>query len=131
MRFAAVARVTAERWVTCRVKDHIQLGLVPGDELDVHSTICDEIRQSGHAVVIDHLLNDVAFCGHPTPERYGFQSYISMPIWLSDGSFFGTLSAIDPDPHSLSTSETIEMFEMFAPVIGSLLNTVRQARQAQ
>lgn len=100
MGFAAIARVTDDRWVACAVKDDIAFGLEPGGELSLETTICHEIRQSGTAVVIDHVAEDPAFCGHHTPARYGFQSYISMPIVLPDGTFFGTLCAIDPSPPS-------------------------------
>jgi GAF domain-containing protein len=96
MGFAAVARVTEDHWVTCGVRDDIGFGLKPGSELRVETTICHEIRQSGTAVVIDHVAEDAAFRGHPTPAMYGFQSYISVPILLPNGSFFGTLCAIDP-----------------------------------
>ena len=41
-----------------------------------------------------------------------------MPIRLPDGTFFGTLCAIDPEPHRLNTPEIVAMFEMFAEVIG-------------
>jgi DNA-binding NtrC family response regulator len=37
-----------------------------------------QIRQSGAPVIIDHVAQDRAFCRHPTPAMYGFQSYISM-----------------------------------------------------
>ena len=77
-----------------------------------------------HAVIIDHVAEDPAFCAHHTPAMYGFQSYISMPIRLADGIFFGTLCAIDPEPHRLNTPETIGMFEMFAEVIGYYLSTI-------
>lgn len=50
------------------------------------------------AVVIDHVAENPKWSGHHTPAMYGFQSYISMPIILSDGSLFGTLCAIDPRP---------------------------------
>src|SRR5687768_2718497 len=53
MGFAAVARVTEDRWVACAVQDEIEFGLVPGGELEVVTTICNEIRQSGRAVIID------------------------------------------------------------------------------
>jgi signal transduction histidine kinase len=53
MGFAAVARVTDDRWVCCAVRDEIAFGLAPGGELEVETTICHEIRQSGEAVVID------------------------------------------------------------------------------
>ena len=55
MGFAAVARVTRDRWVACAVRDEIAFGLLPGGELDVKTTICDEIRDNGRAVIIDHV----------------------------------------------------------------------------
>ncbi len=124
MRFAAVARVTSDRWIACSVRDDIGFGLKPGSELEIGTTICHEIRQSGQAVIIDHVAEDPTFSAHRTPAIYGFQSYISMPIRLADGTFFGTLCAIDPEPHRLNTPETIGMFEMFAEVIGYHLSAI-------
>ena len=124
MRFAAVARVTEDRWIACSVRDDINFGLKPGGELKVETTLCHEIRQSGEAVIIDHVAEDPVYARHHTPRLYGLQSYISMPIRLADGSFFGTLCAIDPEPHRLKTPETIQMFEMFADVIGFQLSAI-------
>ena len=42
MRFAAVARVTIDRWVACGVHDDIPFGLEPGGELKVETTICND-----------------------------------------------------------------------------------------
>ncbi len=117
MGFAAVARVTSDRWIACSVKDDIAFGLEPGGELVVETTICHEIRQSGEPVVIDHVAEDDAWRAHRTPLQYGFQSYISMPIVLRDGTFFGTLCAIDPQPRKLKNPETIGMFRLFADLI--------------
>jgi signal transduction histidine kinase len=122
MRFAAVARVTPDRWVACSVLDEIDFGLTPGGELKVETTICHEIRQSRQAVVIDNVAEDDVWCGHATPAMYGFQSYISVPIVLADGSFFGTLCAIDPRPARLTTPETIGMFRLFAELIAKHLD---------
>lgn len=118
MGFAAVARVTEDRWIACQVRDEIDFGLEPGGELKVETTICHEIRAGGQPVVIDHVAEDQAFCRHPTPAMYGFQSYISMPIRRPDGTFFGTLCAIDPRPARLTKPETIGMFKLFADLIG-------------
>jgi signal transduction histidine kinase len=121
MGFAAVARVTEQRWVCCAVRDEIEFGLVPGGELEVETTLCHEIRQNHEAVVIDNVAEDATYCGHHTPAKYGFQSYISMPIILSDGTFFGTLCAIDPRPARLDTPQTIGMFKLFAELIATHL----------
>jgi signal transduction histidine kinase len=117
MGFAAVARVTSDRWIVCSVRDDIAFGLEPGGELEVETTICHEIRQCGEAVVIDHVARNEKYRDHRTPAKYGFQSYISMPIFLRDGSFFGTLCAIDPRPARLENPEIVGMFRMFADLI--------------
>lgn len=131
MRFAAVARVTEDRWVACGVLDHIEFGLKPGDELQVETTICHEIRQTREPVVINHVGENQQWCAHPTPAMYGFQSYISMPIILEDGYFFGTLCAIDPRPARLDTPETIGMFRMFAELIAKSLDGQRRLDVAE
>ncbi len=131
MRFAAVARVTEDRWIACSVCDEINFGLKPGGELKVETTLCHEIRQSGEAVIIDHVAEDPLYACHHTPQMYGLQSYISMPIRLADGSFFGTLCAIDPEPHRLNTPQTIQMFEMFADMIGVQLSAIRRLNLAE
>src|ERR1700742_5256726 len=102
MGFVAVARVTSEQWVCCAVRDNINFVLAEGGELQVETTICNEIRQHGETVVINDVETDGVFCNHPTPAMYGFRSYIWAPILLGDTSIWGTRSAIDPKPRDLS-----------------------------
>jgi signal transduction histidine kinase len=124
MGFAAVARVTEDRWICCAVRDDIQFGLTPGGELKIETTICNEIRQHHESVIIDDVAQDKVYVGHHTPAMYGFRSYISTPIVLSDGRFFGTLCAIDPRPARLNTPETVGMFKLFAELLAFHLETV-------
>lgn len=126
MRFAAIARVTSDRWVTCEALDSIDFGLKPGDELKVETTICHEIRQHQETVAIDHVEESTVYCGHPTAAMYGFQSYISTPIFLEDGSFFGTLCAIDPLPAKVDNPQVIGMFKLFAELIARHLDADRR-----
>ena len=64
--------------------------------------------------MIDHVAEDEVYCGHATPAMYGFQSYISMPIILKNGTFFGTLCAIDRKPAKVKNSGVVGMFKIFA-----------------
>ena len=122
MGFAAVARVTEQRWIACQVEDRIEFGLDPGDELKIHETICDEIRDSGEAIVIDDVSDDIKWSRHPVPVIYGFKSYCSFPVYLDDGSFFGTLCAIDPEPRRLNDEAIIAMFSNYARTVGAILS---------
>lgn len=124
MGFSAIARVTNEKWIACSVQDEIAFGLKPGGELELKSTICNEIRDSRKPVVIDHVSEDAQFCNHHTPAQYHFQSYISFPIILKNGEFFGTLCAIDPNPASLNNPKILGMFEMFTDLISFHLESL-------
>jgi transcriptional regulator with XRE-family HTH domain len=126
MGFAAIARVTEDRWITYSVLDKIAFGLVPGSELKLETTICDEIRQNVKAVIIDEVNKDEVYAHHHTPAMYGFQSYISMPIIRQDGTFFGTLCAIDPKPAKINNPEIIMTFKLFAELISFHLNSIEK-----
>ncbi|WP_417580697.1 ATP-binding protein [Pelagibacterium sp.] len=117
MGFAAVARVTEERWIACQVLDNIHFGLAVGGELKVESTLCHEVRQLNEVIVFDNASEDDRFRDHHTPRIYDLQSYISVPIVLPDGQFFGTLCAIDPHPHNVSTPEIVGTMKLFAELI--------------
>lgn len=133
MGFAAVARVTESRWVTCRALDKISFGLSSGDELDVESTLCHEVREFDHEIIIDDVRDDPVYVNHHCPARYGFRSYISVPIRRADGSFFGTLCAIDPEPRRLTSGPVPAMFRLFARLISEALDAEETlgAREAE
>tara|TARA_R110002020_G_scaffold454448_6_gene670100 strand:- start:7091 stop:8278 length:1188 start_codon:yes stop_codon:yes gene_type:complete len=131
MGFAAIARVTEDRWVTCSTRDQIAFGLKPGDELKVETTLCNDIRQSKDIIVIDHVDKDDIYCKHPTPAMYKFQSYISVPIIKKDGSFFGTLCSIDPKPAKVNRPEITGMFELFAELISFHLNAIEELEDTE
>jgi signal transduction histidine kinase len=131
MGFVAVARVTSEQWVCCAVRDNINFGLAEGGELQVETTICNEIRQLGNTVVINDAETDGAFCNHPTPAMYGFRSYISAPIVLSDGTIWGTLCAIDPKPRDLDKPEILGSFQLLSELIAAQLEINQRLEQSQ
>jgi GAF domain-containing protein len=127
MGFAAVARVTEERWIACQVLDRIGFGLTPGGELEIQKTICNEIRQHAQAVVFDDAVDDPAWETHPVPAFYGFRSYASFPIFLADGSFYGTLCALDPEPRRVGSEAVFSALRDRAARIAALLSQKSQA----
>ncbi len=131
MGFAAIARVTDQRWIACSVRDDIAFGLKPGGELEIETTLCNEIRQHRTPIVIDEVGTDARYRDHHTPARYGFQSYISMPIVLPGGTFFGTLCAIDPRPARLQVPEVVDMFKLFAELIAVHLDVLNRIEASE
>jgi signal transduction histidine kinase len=124
MGFAAIARVTNERWLACSVRDEVGFGLREGGELNIKTTLCSEIRDHQKPIIIDHFEEDSCYKNHHTPKTYGLQSYISFPIILKDGTFFGTLCAIDSKPAGLNNTKIIGMFTMFADLLSFHLQSL-------
>lgn len=125
--FAAVTRVTELRWIACAVRDDAGFGLQPGDELPIETTLCNQIREKRQKLVIEDTASNARFRRHPAPTQYGFQSYIAVPIFRSNGGFFGTLCGFDKAPRPLANPDTVAMFETFAELIGFHLSAIDQA----
>ncbi|WP_083527286.1 GAF domain-containing sensor histidine kinase [Luteibacter sp. UNCMF366Tsu5.1] len=131
MRFAAVARVTEDRWTACAVADGMGFGLLPGGELELTSTICDEIRQHGHAVIFGRASEHPVFSTHHTPRIYGLESYVSVPMFTAGHQFFGTLCAIDSVPRDFDEGTIVATLQLFANLIESHLVLETRAEAAE
>jgi len=131
MRFAAVARVTENNWTACAVLDTLGFGLKVGGELDVATTLCHEIRSTHQTIVIDKASEDERYCRHHTPLLYRFESYISVPVFRTDGRFFGTICALDPAPASLRGSAIQPMMESFARLLAIQIESEESAQRTE
>jgi signal transduction histidine kinase len=119
--FVCIARVTSDTWTTCAVLDRLDFGLGVGDELDVATTLCAVVRDTEKAVIIDCVEEDDVYREHHTPRIYGFQSYISVPIFRPNGDYFGTLCGLDPKPAKLSEPKIRSTLALFAQLISTQL----------
>ena len=122
MGYTLVARVTPERWIACAVHDEIAFGLKVGDELDVATTLCREVRDRLDPIIIEHASDEPAFCQHPTPKLYGFESYIAVPVFRKSGEYFGNICALDPGPRELRPPRILATMRLFAELISLQLD---------
>jgi sigma-B regulation protein RsbU (phosphoserine phosphatase) len=128
LRLTLIARVTEDTWKACAVDDRMNFGLEPGGLLDVATTLCSEVRASQQAIVIECASQDPVYRNHHTPRLYGIESYISVPIFLRDGSYFGNVCGLDSRPAKLRDTATLEMLELYAELIGLQLEAEERQR---
>ncbi|ABG42085.1 GAF sensor signal transduction histidine kinase [Paraglaciecola sp. T6c] len=131
LRFICIARVTDEKWTTCAVFDQVNFNLLPGDELDISTTFCIQVKRSTQPIVIEHALKDDHYSKSEIPIMYGFESYFSFPIYNKDGDFFGTLCGLDPLPIKLKTVEIQQQIKSFAELISRQIEVDEQLITAQ
>jgi signal transduction histidine kinase len=119
LRWICVSRVTQDAWTMCAVRDELDFGLAPGDEIAIADTFCDQVRRTDTGVIIDAVSNDALYHDHPIPKKFGFESYFSIPIYRKDGEFFGTLCGLDPRAASLRADSTLNTLKLFAELLSS------------
>jgi signal transduction histidine kinase len=131
LRFVCVARVTQGSWTACAVLDEVHFGLKAGEELDVATTLCSEVRDSRLPVIIDKASEDPQYCGHPTPRMYGFESYVAIPIFRRNGDYFGNLCALDPLPARVKDNKVLSTMKLFTELISLQLEAEERHRANQ
>ena len=131
LRFVCIAHVTANSWTACAVHDQLGFGLAPGAQLDVTTTLCEEVRENRQAVVIDCVRDSECYRDHHTPRIYCFQSYFSIPIFRPDGFYFGTLCGLDPEPAKLSEGAIVPALTLFAELVSRQLESERSLDAAR
>ena len=124
MRFAAVARVTAEGWTACAVRDGLGTGVHPGTRLETASTVCGLVYRDLKPRIVENL-----DAGGTTALLGGLRlgSCVSAPIVLADGSVFGTLCAADPKRCEVEPHRILSAFELFTVLIASQLDAELRA----
>ena len=132
MRFAAVARVTDHTWTACAVRDDVNFGLEVGGQLAIESMLRIESKRGRTPIVIDHASQDPRYYNDHTPQILKIESYVSVPIVLASGRYFGNLCAIDPAPAQVSDPKVIGMFRRFASLIALQLDNeiARESEQS-
>lgn len=131
LRFTLVARVTGDQWVACAVHDGIAFGLEAGGTLELKTTLCKKVRDTRAPVVMNEATKDIEYCNHPAPKMYGFESYISVPLYDAHGEYFGTLCGLDPKPADVDNPKVREMFKHFSELISLQLAANDQLAETQ
>jgi signal transduction histidine kinase len=131
MRFAVVARVTGQIWTACAVQDDIQLGVKAGGQLAFRTNLAFESEASRKPIVVEHASTDPRYRTNADPRIYQIESYISVPIFLPSGRYFGNLCALDPRPIKVAGPHILSMFKRFAALIAAELEHQLQREQAQ
>jgi len=116
LRFAVVARVTGSTWTACAVRDDLSLGVEPGDPLAFLANFGVDSQIARVPIVIDQAKMPYT----PLSMALGsIQSFISVPIIVTNGQHFGALCALDSKPAGLGEPRILSMFTEFAALIAS------------
>jgi signal transduction histidine kinase len=131
MRLAMVAHVSAKVWTVCALLDDLHLGITPGGPLAIRTNLGLESQASRTPIVIEQASTDPRYTSRHRRGLYQVESYVSVPIFLPSGSYFGTLCALDPKPAKVGQVFILSTFKRFAALIASQLTQQLQREREQ
>jgi signal transduction histidine kinase len=129
MRLAMVAHVDGKVWTVCAVKDDLHIGITPGGPLGLRTNLDLESQTSRTPVVMEQVGSDADHSAHDRQGLYQVESYVSVPIFLPNGSYFGVLCALDPKATKIGQPFILSMFKHFATIIASQLSQQLQTER--
>lgn len=122
MRFAALVRLTGSDWQACVVDDQAGLGIRAGDVWEVDNTLCHTVREINQPVNWPDLSSaGLSLSTSHMASLLGIRAYFAYPVYRADGSFFGTLCAMDTVPGEPVGASVIDAASAFSQILGPQL----------
>lgn len=128
-----VTRTEGDDWIVLQAEDH-GYGVKEGDVYRWADSFCSQMVQGlGPRLAVDSAAVP-AYVAAPIGQRLKIGAYIGVPLENADGSLFGTLCAIDPDVKPAMTDADLQLVELLAKMLSTILaadlKAVEQARLA-
>lgn len=124
-----VTRTEGEDWIVLQVEDH-GYGVRPGTVFHWSDSFCSRmVRGLGPCIAAD-AATVPAYVEAPIGRQVRIGAYIGLPLYRADGSLFGTLCAIDPQPQADSLAGEQPLLELLAAMLGTILQKDLTAAEA-
>lgn len=128
-----VTRTEGDDWIVLQAEDH-GYGVKEGDVYRWADSFCSRMVQDlGPRLATDSAAVP-AYAEAPIGQRLKIGAYVGVPLEKADGSLFGTLCAIDPEIKPSMSGEDLELVELLAKMLSTILaadlKAVEQARLA-
>ncbi len=125
LRLWMITRVQGDDWIVLNAEDH-GYDVKDGTVFRWTDSFCSRMVR-GEGPRIAPRSDDIpAYAEAPIGRQVKIAAYIGVPLIGVDGSLFGTLCAIDPEEQPAALEGELELVEMVASLLGSLLRTEMQ-----
>lgn len=129
-----ITRTEGNDWIVLLSEDngyHIK----PGQVFHWADSFCSHMVQNNAPRIVPYSPDIQVYTDAPINKLVTIKAYIGQPLFKEDGSLFGTLCAIDPEPQSKVILEDGPLFELIAKVLSytiqAELKTAEYIRKAE
>lgn len=124
-----VTRTEGDDWIVL-FADDAGYGIKAGQAFRWTDTICARMVL-GHGPNIAPATAEVAaYADAPLARQLGIGAYVGVPLHRTDGSLFGTLVGLDPQPRDKEIREELDTVTLLADLLGAVLNAELNAGDA-
>ena len=117
-----ITRTQGEDWIVLQTEDN-GYNVKPGQVFHWEDSFCSQMVK-GKAPRIAPRSDDIPlYANAPIGKKIDIKAYIGQPLVNEDGSLFGTLCAIDPNPKSASLIKEAGLIDL----LGQMLSYILQA----
>ena len=116
-----VTRTEGEDWIMLQVEDH-GYGVREGSVFCWSDSFCSRMVQDQGPRVAPQANSVPAYVAAPIGKQVQIGAYVGIPMVLSDGSLFGTLCAIDPEPQAETVRHQLPTMELLAKLLSTILD---------
>ena len=120
MKLWMTSRLIGEKLVVLQAVDEYY-SIEKGAALEWSESLCAKMVE-GKGPQVAPRANDVAWYKDcPNAKKMKIGAYLGVPIRLRDGTFFGTLCAIDPEPQSDELANHLEEITLMTQLLATVL----------
>ena len=125
-----VTRTEGDGWLVLHAED-AGYGIAPGDVLPWSDSLCMKMVDGRGPMAVEVAPHSAA----PFVREMRIGAYVGVPLENADGTRFGTLCAVHPDPKQTSLADDQSMLELISRLLSSLLesemSTATERRRAE
>ncbi|WP_308843673.1 sensor domain-containing diguanylate cyclase [Oxalicibacterium faecigallinarum] len=132
-----VTRTEGNNWIVLDVKN-THYGTRPGAVFNWTDSLCSRMVRGEGPRIAPRASDVQIYREAPIASQLKIGAYVGVPLKRADGSLFGTLCAIDPEPQSDDIYHAQKYIELLADLLSSLLHTelaladsIRRAERAE
>ncbi|WP_347454370.1 sensor domain-containing diguanylate cyclase [Acinetobacter thermotolerans] len=117
-----ITRLDNEDWIILQAENE-KYAVKPGDVFRWADSFCYHMVQGATPKIAPCSEQIELYAKAKIAKTLSIKSYIGEPLYLEDGSIFGTICAIDNEPHSEEIIKDAALVEL----LGSLLSSILQS----
>jgi diguanylate cyclase (GGDEF)-like protein len=129
-----VTRVKGSQWIVVNVEDR-RYGIKAGAVFPWTDTLCYPMVMGQGGNITPDVSAVAAYAKAPLSQQFNIGAYVSLPLFHSDGSLFGTLCAFHPEVKPLGMDAQKSLLKLLVQLLVSQLDSdlklLQQKRQME